>query len=353
MKRAGVVDIAQEAGVSIATVSRVLNDSPKVAPATREHVLRIMREREFRPNVSASELRRGKSLTIGLAVASINQPWYVKLIRAIRRAVSDHGYSTTVYDLEHSEQILVKQADSPDTLRLAGMILATGDRLDTPVVRAALDKMAVSVPLVVIGQRLQDAGWPTLHFDDVAASEAATRELLAMRPEPLVFLGSSRRSFLALERMRGVRKALKDFPELAGRSRFLRVEGAMDYAAGYRKLLGLRKEIADFALLFCANDELALGACRAAQELGVSVPQDLMVLGYGDVDLLPYVTPSLSSLSGDAEVVAHDALEAIIAGISGVEFDAERVYSRRLVHRESTGWGTHAAIPGSGGRDQM
>lgn len=336
MDKVGVVEIAREAGVSIATVSRVLNDSPRVAPKTRKRVLRVIQRRDYRPNVAASDLRRGKSRTIGLAVASISQPWYVKLIRAIRHAISEHGYTTIVYDLEHSDDVLIEQVDSVRTLQLAGMILATGDRLDSEPVRTSLEKLVRSVPLVVIGQPLDGADWTTLHFDDAGASETATRELLLRRPKPLLFLGSSPRSFLAAERMKGVKKVLRDFPELRTQSRFLRLSRAMDYAEGYEKIRRHHADLSNFGTLFCANDELALGACRAAQEFGIRVPEDLMVLGYGDIDVLPYVTPTLSSVSGDADIVAADALEAIIARIEGKDFDPERVYDRRVVHREST-----------------
>lgn len=336
MKQVGVIDIAEEAGVSTATVSRVLNKPDKVSEKTRAHVLAIIERRGYHPNVSASALRRGRSKTIGIAVASISQPWYVKLIRELRRAVTAQGYTTVVYDLEHSARVLIEHTESARHLRLSGMILATGDRLDPPQVKSALLRLAEAMPLVVIGQQLEDATWPTLLFDDIAASESATRELLARRSRPVLFLGTSDRSFLSAQRMEGVRRALRDYPKLDAASTFVHFENSMSYDAGYAEALARAGDLANYGLAFCANDELALGICRGAMELGLNVPGDLMIIGYGDIDFLPYITPSLSSLSGEVVEVAEDALEAIMARISDESSFALRTYTRQIIHREST-----------------
>ena len=336
MKSVGVVDIAREAGVSTATVSRVLNGSAKVSEKTREHVMAVIDRYDFRLNVSASTLRRGRSMTVGLAVASISQPWYVKLIRELRKAITEHGYTTVVYDLEHDSRVLIEHTESARTLKLAGMVVATGDRLDEVEVRESLERLAASVPLVVIGQKLPNAHWSTVQFDDASASEDAARELLASRGRPLLFLGTSPRSYLAEERAKGVRRALESFPDVRGASRFYELGHQMDFRAGYVAAKEVGEGLRDYGSVFCVNDELALGVCRRAREIGIRVPQDLLVLGYGDIDVLPYVTPSLSSVSGDANLVAADALEALLAGIDGTGDAFERVHTREIVHREST-----------------
>lgn len=337
MKTVGLVDIAREAGVSTATVSRVLNGSAKVSERTHKHVMAVIEKHDFRLNVSASTLRRGRSNTVGLAVASISQPWYVKLIRELRNAITSNGYTTVVYDLEHDSQVLMEHAESARTLRLAGMIIATGDRLDAPEVQHSLERLVESVPLVVIGQRLDTARWHTVRFDDVSASEEAARELIEARDRPLLFLGSSDRSFLAAERMQGVRQALRSYPELESASRFCTLSDSMDFRAGYAAAAEIGEGLRNFGSVFCVNDELALGVCRLAGEIGLRVPDDLMVLGYGDIDVLPFVTPSLSSVSGDANLVAADALEALLSSIDGEGTFVERVHTRQIVQRESTG----------------
>jgi len=338
MKQLGVVDIAREAGVSTATVSRVLNGSDRVSAATRSRVLEVIERRGFQPNIAASNLRRGRNPAIGLAVASISQPWYAKLIRATRSAITARGYTTLIYDLEHSTEVLLEHIESARRLRLSGMILATGDRLDQPRVRRALEELTELVPLVVIGQPLENSDWTTLLFDDAGASEAATRELLERRHRPVLFLGSPQKSFLSELRLEGVRRALQDYPDLerASTMQHLSLESTMNFLAGYNDAASRARTLRDYGLVFCVNDEIALGVCRAAGEMGLRIPEDLMVLGYGDSDFLPYVTPSISSLSSDVGPVANDALEAIMARMSGEPTETLRVYSRHIVHREST-----------------
>lgn len=337
MKQLGVVDIAREAGVSTATVSRVLNGSDLVSGVTREQVLEVIARLGYTPNEFAANLRRGRNDTIGIAVASISQPWHVKLIRELRRAIREQGFTTIVYDLEHSESVLIEHTESARRLRLAGMVLATGDRIDAPEVRAALDRMAETVPLVVIGQELPDAGWPTVSFDDVSASEKAVHELLERRPKRILFLGEASSSYLSEERRLGVERALSRFPKLRDGSEFVTLTSGMDYSAGYRHVQARAESLGSFGTIFCVNDEIALGACRALNELGVRIPQDMMVIGYGDVDMLPYLSPSLSSLSGNVVAVAENVVEAILARIEGKYVGSPEKLQRRIVHRESTG----------------
>ena len=337
MKQVGVVDIAREAGVSTATVSRVLNGSDLVTGATREHVLEVVSRLGYTPNAFASSLRKGRNDAIGIAVASISQPWHVKLIRELRRVIRAQGFTTIVYDLEHSESVLIEHTESARRLRLAGMVLATGDRLDGTEVRAALDRMVETVPLVVIGQELPDAEWTTVSFDDVSASEHAILELLERRPKPVLFLGEATSSYLSEERRIGVERALSRFPELQAASEMVALDAGMSYSVGYHEVHSRSATLSRFGTVFCVNDELALGACRALSELGILVPQDMMVIGYGDVDMLPYLTPSLSSLSGDVGAVAERVVRAILARIEGDPVVNGPQLQRQIVHRESTG----------------
>ncbi|TDP94245.1 LacI family transcriptional regulator [Leucobacter luti] len=337
MKQVGVVDIAREAGVSTATVSRVLNGSDLVTGATREHVLEVVSRLGYTPNAFASSLRKGRNDAIGIAVASISQPWHVKLIRELRRVIRAQGFTTIVYDLEHSESVLIEHTESARRLRLAGMVLATGDRLDGTEVRAALDRMVETVPLVVIGQELPDAEWTTVSFDDVSASEHAILELLERRPKPVLFLGEAASSYLSEERRIGVERALSRFPELQAASEMVALDAGMSYSVGYHEVHSRSATLSRFGTVFCVNDELALGACRALSELGILVPRDMMVIGYGDVDMLPYLTPSLSSLSGDVGAVAERVVRAILARIEGDPVVNGPQLQRQIVHRESTG----------------
>ncbi|QBE48410.1 LacI family DNA-binding transcriptional regulator [Leucobacter triazinivorans] len=336
VKKTGLVDIAREAGVSTATVSRVLNDSEKVTAKTRERVLAVVERLNFRPDLSASTLRRGRSKTIGIAVASISQPWYVKLIRALRAEITSRGYTTVVYDLEHSDDVLIEHMENAISLRLAGMVLATGDRLDAAGVHGALENVAASIPLVVIGQRTAGANWPTVRFDDFEASRRAAAELISRRARPLLVIARSTTSHLAQLRVSGALAALHEHPALQGGSHVVDLEGPMSFEVGYAIGSGLGERLRQFGAVFCVNDELALGLARAASEIDIRIPGDLLVLGYGDIDVLPFLTPSLSSVSGDAQHVARDGLSALFSMIQDQPYAEDVIVERSIIHREST-----------------
>lgn len=329
-------EIAVEAGVSTATVSRVLNHSTKVTESTAARVMEVVERLDYRTNALASALRRGKSNTVGIAVASISQPWYVKLIRALREALTEHGLHSVVYDLEHSDTVLLEQLRHASDMRLAGLIVATGDRVDSTEIQSAMNSLNRSVPIVLIGQKVDGAPWPTVRFDDEAATTAAVQELLSVRDKPILMVGSSERSYLSGSRIAGAHAAVRQSTQYGGASKTVFTGSSPNYASGHRIAMEHKETLRLFGSVFCVNDEIALGFCRGVIELGLSVPEDLLVLGYGDIDFLPYVTPSISSVSGDSVEASLYVIEAMLALLNGEDPPPDVVLSRSVVHREST-----------------
>ena len=336
MAGTGVNQVARAAGVSIATVSRVINQPELVAPSTRDRVNEAMERLNYHVNTAASSLRRGHAKAISLVVASMSQPWYVKLVRALRQEISVRGYATMIYDLEHNSQTLVKYLDTVQYQGVSGIILATGDFLDSPEVVSAITKAHQTTPLVVIGQHIGDAPWPTIQFNDVRASYEATKMLLDQSPGPVAFLGRLKNSYLAGERLKGYELAIEErhgttiAAEVWDISHF-------DYAAGHREVTNALRRGPFPRAILCVNDELALGALRAIADCGFRTPEDVRVMGYGNTDFLEYVLPSLSSVDGSAVSAASVALEALWASLEGKPTQPLTILERRIVLRESTG----------------
>lgn len=336
MAETGVNQVARAAGVSIATVSRVINQPELVAPSTRDRVTEAMERLNYHVNTAASSLRRGHAKTISLVVASMSQPWYVKLVRALRQEISIRGYATMIYDLEHNSQTLVKYLDTVQHQGVSGIILATGDFVDSPEVVAAITKAHQTTPIVVIGQHIEDAPWPTIQFNDVKGSYEATKVLLDQSPGPVAFLGRLKNSYLAGERLKGYRLAIEDQYEPTTMAEIWDISD-FDYAAGHREVTkALRSGSVPRAIL-CVNDELALGALRAVADYGLRTPEDVRVMGYGNTDFLEYVLPSLSSVDGSAVSAASVGLTALWARLEGKSTQPLTILERKIVLRESTG----------------
>lgn len=332
--RPNVNAVAKAAGVSNATVSRVINQPELVAPETRERVTKAMASLNYHVNVAASSLRRGHGKSVSLVVASMAQPWYTKLVRALRAEITKHGYSTLLYDLEHNSQSLLRYLQTAAHEGASGVILATGDFIDSPEVVAAMKYAHETTPMVVIGQQIEGAPWPTVQFDDVEGSYKATMALAKQAQGRVAFLGRLKNSYLAGERLKGYLMAMNEIgtdptPWIWDMSGF-------GYAAGYEIVSEhLRTRTMPNALL-AVNDEIALGAARAISDAGLTIPGDIQLLGYGNTDFLSYVVPSLSSVGGSAGDVAEIATVALWSAFEGHTYQPLTILKRSLIHREST-----------------
>ncbi|GLU48737.1 LacI family transcriptional regulator [Nocardiopsis ansamitocini] len=331
---ANIVDVAHRAGVSVATVSRVMNRPELVSPATRERVEKAMAELDYHVNRAASGLRGGYFRTVSIVVASLSQPWYVMLVRALRVELERHGYATLLYDLDHDTSSLVRTLESLARQGSEGVILSTGDRLDDPVTVDALSRARTRFPLVVAGQRVENATWPTVQYDDRTGAREATEHLLEVGAEPVAFLGGLSCSYLGAERFAGYADALL----AKGRDpqEWLWPLDGLGFAAGYA---AVQEQVAAARIpggILAVNDEVALGASRALADHELRVPDDVSIVGFGDTDFLPYVSPSLSSVHGSVERIAESACGAIWDMFAGREPAEIEIVRRHLVRRESS-----------------
>lgn len=328
-----VTAVAREAGVSIATVSRVINMPDVVAPSTRARVQQAMDALNYRVNPAASALRRGHGKVITVLVASISQPWYTKLMRELKQEIDARGFNMMQYDLQHDPEALMAYLE-PDKQQLqTGIILATGDSLAGEATRDALRRAHEARPLVVIGENVADATWPTIQFEDEGGAYEATKALLR-GDGPVAFLGELAGSYLADERLRGYLRAHAE----AGRdpAGWIWPIASRGYEAGLVEVLARIDAGQMPGAILAINDELALGASRAVLTSGRRIPEDVQIMGYGNTDFLDYTTPTLSSVDGSAVDAARLAVEALWAQLRGEAAEPLTVLGRRLVEREST-----------------
>lgn len=330
----GVTEVAKQAGVSIATVSRVVNQPELVAPATLERVRKVMHELHFRVNPAASALRRGDFKTVSVVVASLSQPWYAELTRSIRVELRKLGYGIIVVDLEHDLNGLEQYLNNTTGHGSSGIIVSTGDYIDAPGTRAALEMTRERMPVVVAGQHLSDATWPTVQYADREGAREATRHLLDVSGGPVAFLGRIHNSYHGAERQAGFEDALLERDiDPAG---WIWEIGGVHYGAGHAATAAaLSRGIRPLAILG-VNDEVALGAMRALHEAGLSVPGDVRVVGFGDTPFASYLAPSLSSVHGSVEQIASLACTALVQMFIGEDERGVTLVQRRLVVRESS-----------------
>ncbi len=333
---ASLKDVAARAGVSVRTVSNVVNDFPHVAPDTRDRVRRALDELGYRPNMAARSLRLGRTGLVALVVPEVDSPYWGELASLLSQEAERHSWT-----------LLIEQTNGdPDRERR----LLTGDRahaidglLFSPWALTADDlaRHATTVPLVLLGEHAQHGPYDHVVVDNVAAAADATTHLvsLGMRRIAAVGAGADGASETSALRLQGYRQALQDagLPrdeslEVATRT-FHRSEGAI----AMRRILASGRPTPD--ALFCFTDQLALGAMRVAMEHGLRVPEDLAVVGFDDIEDGRYCTPSLTTVAPDKLEIARQAAaclaERLQGGLDGRSYH-HLVVRHELIVRESS-----------------
>jgi DNA-binding LacI/PurR family transcriptional regulator len=328
-------DVAQLAGVSVKTVSNVVNNYPHVTPAMRERVQRAIDELGYRPNLTARHLRKGRTGIIALALPELGNPYFAELAGAVIDAAARHDLTVLLDHTagERHKEVLVTQgfrAHVIDGLIISPIELETAD---------LLGRRADGSPLVLLGEREYDAPFDQIAIDNVAAARTAVRHLTSLGRKRIAFIGARRETARrpAHLRLRGWREELTaaglpcDDRLVAATDAY----GRWDGAAAMNALLdrGARPDA-----VFAYNDLMALGAMRALVERGLRVPQDISVVGFDDVEEGRFSTIALTTVSPDKQAIARLAVERVVARLTGApEMHPERLQpGYTLIARESS-----------------
>lgn len=309
---ATVVDVARRAGVSIATVSRVLSGHTTVSDGMRQRVLAAVEQCGFQPNSLAQGLRRGRGNMVALLVGDIEQGLYATLTRHLQIALGDIGHDLLLYNLSHSAERLQQILNRADTLRLRAIAIATTDVLPLGRVVPRLQSLAdTGTMLFSLGPALHAPGIVSIVHEERAAAARAASYLLRRWGGRVAYIGRIKGSVTGTERYRGYCDAM-DAAGLNQRSRLV-WDASYRYAAGHDTLSAKLARNVMFRSVLAGSDEIALGAIGALQEHGLRVPEDVAVMGFGNLDWGEHLRPSLSTVSARPDIVAA-RVSRILAG---------------------------------------
>ncbi|SDQ12881.1 transcriptional regulator, LacI family [Curtobacterium sp. UNCCL20] len=326
-------DVAALAGVSKKTVSNVLAGYEHVSARTHDRVMAAVDELGYEINVSARNFRAGRSRVLGLAVPELRQAYFAELADAVIRAAGAVGYTVLIEQTASG----VREADAITRMRehsIDGIIYS-------PLAVRPSDAAALEAkfPLVVLGEPIPGSAATFITMSNADALRDATGHLLDEGRRAIAFIGSEPAGPVrtAEERLRGYREALAEhgIPYRAERivptALWHRAEGA----AAARQLLEAGTEV---DAIVCCNDALALGAMSALQLAGRTVPDDVAVVGFDDIEESAYATPALTTVSADLDRVASTAVGMLVAQLEDDEQPAPGVVRspHRLVVRASS-----------------
>lgn len=303
-----ILAVARHAGVSTATVSRVLNGSQKVRASTAERVRASIQELQYVPNTSARNLRCGRTNVYGLLVSDIRNPFFPDLIEHFESLATGHGIDVTFANTGYSEERLLKGIARLLERNVDGIAVLTSE-----ISEAAIDRLReTDIPIVFLNQPSIDNEFRNINIDYVQAFRDAVEHLQILGHRDIGFVSGPPTLSSAVRRCQAFHTAIRScglplLPQWV-------LEGDHKAAGGQlaaRTLFRMRRRP---TAVVCSNDMTAIGLLQAAQHLGRSVPGDLSLVGFDDLFVSEIVQPALTTLHLSRQEIATRAFQALQAG---------------------------------------
>ena len=333
MSRKTITDVAAAAGVAIKTVSRVLNNEPRVRQATRERVMAAVKALNYHPSISARGLAARRSLLIGLVYENPS-PNYVMDVQngAMARCREDRFQLIMHHCNRRGEDLAADIAGLVDTTHLDGLVL-TPPLSSSKELIDALDER--SVPFVRIAPNRMRHDSPFVDVDDMAAAQEMTEYLIGIGHRRIGFVVGHPEHYASGRRLEGYQAALKRHG-IAYRDDYVK-QGYFVFESGLESGEALLAMADAPTAIFASNDDMAAGVLMAAHQRGVKVPAQLSVAGFDDAPVARLVWPRLTTVFQPAYDLAYSATDMLLQLLKSPKAGRSQQFSHRLVCRDSTG----------------
>ncbi|MEU6553371.1 LacI family DNA-binding transcriptional regulator [Streptomyces sp. NPDC046915] len=315
-ERVTIREVAERAGVSVATVSRVLSGNYPVPPATRTRVMRAARALDYVANAHARALVGNGRKMVAVVLRQVTSPFYAQVAEGVEAEAADRGWlclvGTTGGDPQREMDFvqLMREEGARVVILVGGVVEDDAYRERVAHYAQALD--ASGARLVLCGRPAPDPELPVLvvEFDNEAGARAVTGHLLSAGHRGIVFLGGLPGNTALDARVAGYRAALTEHGLPAEAAHV--VDCGLGRAAGHRAMTELLKESPEFTAVFAGDDMVAAGALRAITEAGLRVPDDISVVGYNDIPLAEDFSPPLTTVRTPAEELGRAAIRLAV-----------------------------------------
>ena len=321
--------VAQAAGVSASTVSRILNGTAAVSQAKKRAVDEAIERLGFVPNPVARGLAGGRTLSVGVVTQALDSPFYGGALRGIEDTMDGAGYSALFVSGQWDAREESRCIEVLRARRVDGIIVLTGRLTD-----AALRQVARALPVVVTGRRMKAPHLIALDFDNFEGARLATRHLVELGHRRVAFITGDARHPDAIERLRGYRSALEQSGITYDEA--LVEPGLFHEESGMRAMERLLERRLQFTAVFAANDQMAIGACLTLHRRGLRVPADVSIVGFDDLAMSRYCLPPLSTVQHPTYELGQIAARAMLSLLRSEEPVID-VPAPRVIARESSG----------------
>ncbi|RLL40578.1 LacI family transcriptional regulator [Oceanobacillus piezotolerans] len=326
---ATIQEVAKKAGVSTATVSRVLNNSESVKEKTRIRVEQAIRELNYEPSVLGRNLRNSESRLLLVLIPSISNPFYTEIINGIEDTAISRGYNILLCETDSNpkrEAIYFNMIRN----RLAdGIIL-----MDPTVNRKNLYDLASRHPIVQCSEFDERGEISYVTIDNELAAYQAVKHLIKLGNKKIALINTDEKFLYARERRRGYEKALKEF-DLPINSKWIRETERVHFEGGQQAMRSLLNELDKPNAVFSVSDVLAIGALKEIQLQGLKVPEEIAVVGFDKISFSNMTNPTLTTIAQPMYKMGCMSATMIINKIRGKEVES-LILDHELIIREST-----------------
>ncbi len=325
-----IKDIAKRAGVSIATVSRVLNKNGRYSRETEEKILKIIEESGYRRNVNAKSLRTKKTQTIGVIVPDITNEFFAKIIQSVERNAMKYDYSVFVCNTDEDEAREQMQVKNLLEKFVDGIIYISGKTKSGEEVEEN-----IGIPVVYI-DRYISASKMYVQSDNKEGGYLATKELLSAGCENIMIIKDFRQISSIISRYEGYKMALKEAGKSVDENLIHNVDH-VNYEEAKKGVLEKINSGIKFDGIFATNDWMAIGAISALRERKIKIPEEVKIVGFDNMSISEITSPSITTIHQDSEKLGEYATEILMGIILKDETDVKNIsVPVKLVKRNST-----------------
>lgn len=327
---ATIYQVSSLAGVSLATVSRVMNNNAKVSDRTRQRVESAMKELGYRPNATARSLASNRSDSVGLLVSELHGPFFGQMMGGIESELRDAG-----------KHVIITTGHSDEEREVSGIEFLLSRNCDALIlhVEAISDEYLIElsrgkVPIVLINRFIKEMADSCIILDNALGGYLMTKSILEKGHTEIAYISGPKWKSDSNERINGHKKALQEYNLPFNEQ--LMYQGDFTQNAGTEGLINLLDTKQPFTALICANDEMASGALATARQKGMNVPKDLSIVGFDNIIYASLLFPTLTTIDYPIRDMGHMAARLILKNIYGhKKLDIRHQFLPKLVERDS------------------
>lgn len=332
MKQATMQDVARKAGVSVATVSRVINDGGNVAPSTIKKINQAIKELDYQPNIWARSLRRQESKTILTSIPTLKNPYYANILNGIDNCAKSHGYMISIVVTNGDRK---READMLELLPKGQADAAI--LLTTSIHNDAVSRIAEQYPIIQCCEYCDDDQITHISIDNQLAAQQAVQYFIQQGHQKIAYIGSVNQNISTTLRAQGYQNAMIDAGLAVDQRWFQNADANYGFQSGLHIALDMLSCDNRPTAIFCISDVLALSCIRASRTLGLRVPEDISIIGFDNVEYASMFEPELSTIAQPQHMLGETSVQELLRQMQGKSKAGRSIFlEHQLLIRNST-----------------